>query len=84
MPQSSDVSTLAGVARALQARGVRAPAGRTSWQPVQVSRLLAAIGQAPPGEDPTYKFLDFGMALPYVRWNEHGSYRAQEVTDCQR
>lgn len=40
--QSSGVGTLAGVARALQARGVRTPGGRTSWQPVQVSRMLAA------------------------------------------
>lgn len=40
--QASGVDTLAGLARALEARGVRTPAGRTSWQPVQVSRLLAA------------------------------------------
>lgn len=40
--QSSGVDTLTGVARALQARGVRTPGGRTSWQPVQVSRLLAS------------------------------------------
>jgi DNA invertase Pin-like site-specific DNA recombinase len=39
--QSSGVETLAGIARALQARGIKTPAGRTQWQPVQVSRLLA-------------------------------------------
>jgi len=41
--QAGGVSSLAGVARALQARGVRTPGGRSDWQPVQVSRLLAAI-----------------------------------------
>jgi DNA invertase Pin-like site-specific DNA recombinase len=41
--QGSGVETLAGIARALQARGVRTPAGRSEWQPVQVSRLLAAV-----------------------------------------
>jgi hypothetical protein len=32
---------LVGIARELQARGVRTPAGHDQWQPVQVSRLLA-------------------------------------------
>jgi DNA invertase Pin-like site-specific DNA recombinase len=40
--QGSGVETLAGIARALRARGVKTPAGRYEWQPVQVSRLLAA------------------------------------------
>jgi DNA invertase Pin-like site-specific DNA recombinase len=40
--QGSGVDSLAGIARALQARGVRTPAGRNQWQAVQVSRLLAA------------------------------------------
>jgi DNA invertase Pin-like site-specific DNA recombinase len=40
--QSSGIDTLTGLARALQARGIRTPGGRTTWQPVQVSRLLAA------------------------------------------
>ena len=40
--QSSGVGTLTGLARALQARGIKTPGGRTTWQPVQVSRLLAA------------------------------------------
>jgi hypothetical protein len=35
-------TTLAAIAAELQARGVRTPAGRSTWQPVQVSRLLAA------------------------------------------
>ena len=30
------------IARTLEARGVKTPAGRSQWQPVQVSRLLAA------------------------------------------
>ena len=40
--QASGVDTLTGIARTLQARGVRTPRGRIDWQPVQVSRLLAA------------------------------------------
>ncbi|GEP59651.1 recombinase family protein [Reyranella soli] len=40
--QGSGVGTLAGIARVLAARGVKTPAGRSEWQPVQVSRLLAA------------------------------------------
>jgi DNA invertase Pin-like site-specific DNA recombinase len=40
--QASGVSSLTGVARALQARGVRTPGGRFDWQPVQVARLLTA------------------------------------------
>ncbi len=40
--QASGVETLAGIARTLQARGVKTPGGRADWQPVQVSRLLAA------------------------------------------
>jgi len=40
--KASGIDTLAGIARTLQARGIRTPAGRTEWQPVQVSRLLAA------------------------------------------
>jgi hypothetical protein len=40
--QTSGTKTLAGIARTLQARGVRTPAGRYECQPIQVSRLLAA------------------------------------------
>jgi DNA invertase Pin-like site-specific DNA recombinase len=40
--QASGIRTLAGIARTLQARGIKTPAGRQEWQPVQVSRLLAA------------------------------------------
>ncbi len=40
--EASGIKTLAGIARTLQARGVKTPAGRHEWQPVQVSRLLAA------------------------------------------
>jgi len=40
--QKSGVTSLAGIARTLEARGVKTPAGRSQWQPVQVSRLLVA------------------------------------------
>jgi hypothetical protein len=40
--QASGIQTLTGIARTLQARGIKTPAGRHEWQPVQVSRLLAA------------------------------------------
>jgi DNA invertase Pin-like site-specific DNA recombinase len=39
--QRSGVTTYRAIAKALQARGVRTPAGRTAWQHTQVSRLLA-------------------------------------------
>ena len=38
--QASDVTTLKGIAAALQARGVRTPRGNANWSPMQVSRLL--------------------------------------------
>ena len=40
--QGSGVETLAGIARALRARGVKTPSGHSEWQAVQVSRLLGA------------------------------------------
>jgi DNA invertase Pin-like site-specific DNA recombinase len=40
--QGSGVQTLSGIAPALRARGIKTPAGRCEWQPVQVSRLLAS------------------------------------------
>lgn len=40
--QKSGITSLAGIARTLQARGVRTPRGHAEWQPVQVLRLLAA------------------------------------------
>lgn len=40
--QAAGIVTLAGIARALEARGVRTPAGRDHWQAVQVRRLMAA------------------------------------------
>jgi hypothetical protein len=43
--QQSGGSTLAGVAQALQARGIQTPAGRLIWHPVQVARLVAATRQ---------------------------------------
>jgi DNA invertase Pin-like site-specific DNA recombinase len=40
--QKSGITSLAGIARTLRARGVKTPAGRSQWQAVQVSRLLSA------------------------------------------
>lgn len=40
--KKSGVISLVGIARTLEARGTKTPAGRSQWQPVQVSRLLAA------------------------------------------
>jgi DNA invertase Pin-like site-specific DNA recombinase len=40
--QKSGITTLTGIARTLEARGVKTPGGRMNWQPVQVSRLLEA------------------------------------------
>jgi DNA invertase Pin-like site-specific DNA recombinase len=40
--QKSGITFLAGIARTLQARGVKTPGGHSQWQPVQVCRLLAA------------------------------------------
>jgi hypothetical protein len=40
--QASGIKSLAGIARTLQTRGVKTPAGRSEWQPVQVARLLMA------------------------------------------
>jgi DNA invertase Pin-like site-specific DNA recombinase len=39
--RASGVSALAAIGKALEARGVRTPAGNDTRQPVQVSRLLA-------------------------------------------
>jgi hypothetical protein len=41
--QRSGVSTLAGIAAALDSRGVRTPAGKTTWHRVQVARLLIVL-----------------------------------------
>jgi DNA invertase Pin-like site-specific DNA recombinase len=40
--QRGGKTTLAAIAQELEARGVRTPAGRSTWSPMQVSRLLAA------------------------------------------
>jgi DNA invertase Pin-like site-specific DNA recombinase len=40
--QRGGKTTLAAIAHELEARGVRTPAGRSTWSPMQVSRLLAA------------------------------------------
>jgi DNA invertase Pin-like site-specific DNA recombinase len=39
--QAAGIHSLAGIARALEARGIKTPAGRTTWQAVQVSRLIS-------------------------------------------
>jgi hypothetical protein len=44
--QRAGVSTLAGIARELEARGVRTPGGNANWHRVQVARMLAAIRAA--------------------------------------
>jgi len=38
--QRAGVATLTGIAKALEARGIRTPSGRSTWQAVQVSRLM--------------------------------------------
>jgi DNA invertase Pin-like site-specific DNA recombinase len=38
----SGTTTLAGIAKALEDRGIKTPAGRSTWAPMQVSRLIAA------------------------------------------
>jgi DNA invertase Pin-like site-specific DNA recombinase len=40
--KASGVASLTGIAKALQARGIKTPGGSTDWRPVQVARLLAA------------------------------------------
>jgi DNA invertase Pin-like site-specific DNA recombinase len=40
--QRTGAGTLKAIAQELEARGVRTPAGRSTWAPAQVSRLLAA------------------------------------------
>lgn len=39
--ERSGVTTLTGVAKALEARGIQTPNGNTNWQPGQVSRIKA-------------------------------------------
>jgi DNA invertase Pin-like site-specific DNA recombinase len=38
--KASGVTTLKGIAAALQARGIRTPRGNVAWAPAQVARLL--------------------------------------------
>jgi DNA invertase Pin-like site-specific DNA recombinase len=40
--QAAGVSSLSGIAKALQARGIKTPRGKTEWHARQVSRLLVA------------------------------------------
>lgn len=39
--ERAGVTTLAGIAAALQARGIKTPRGNDNWQPVQVARIKA-------------------------------------------
>jgi DNA invertase Pin-like site-specific DNA recombinase len=39
--ERSGIATLAGVAKALEARGVKTPSGNMNWQPTQVARIKA-------------------------------------------
>jgi|HubBroStandDraft_6_1064221.scaffolds.fasta_scaffold1340951_2 hypothetical protein len=41
--QRSGAETLRSIAHALESRGIPTPAGRSTWRPVQVARLLKAI-----------------------------------------
>jgi hypothetical protein len=41
--QRGGVVTLGGIARALEARGIRTPGGRVRWRAVQVARLVDVI-----------------------------------------
>jgi hypothetical protein len=38
--QRTSAGTLKAIAQELEARGVRTPAGRSTWAPAQVSRLM--------------------------------------------
>jgi hypothetical protein len=42
--QAAGVTSLAGIAAALNERGIPTASGRGTWQAVQVSRVLARIG----------------------------------------
>ncbi len=42
--ESAGVASLGGIARALEARGIKTPCGTDSWQAVQVSRIKATAG----------------------------------------
>lgn len=44
--QGAGISTLAGIAKTLEARGVRTPRGGTTWQRTQVARLIASPAAA--------------------------------------
>jgi DNA invertase Pin-like site-specific DNA recombinase len=39
--EKAGVSTLSGIAKALEARGVKTPRGRTNWYPATVSQVKA-------------------------------------------
>lgn len=39
--RASGISTLTGIAKALQARGIKTPRGNATWQAAQVARLVA-------------------------------------------
>ena len=41
--QRAGVATFGGIARALEGRGIRTPAGRPTWRRVQVARLVQVI-----------------------------------------
>ncbi len=42
--ENNGVASLAGIARALEARGIKTPRGLNSWQAGQVSRIKATAG----------------------------------------
>jgi hypothetical protein len=49
--KASGATSLSAIAKALQDRGIRTPAGNTTWHRAQVSRLLA--GDEPASTEPT-------------------------------
>jgi len=44
--QSSGVTSLAGTARVLEARGIRTPRGKLTWQATQVRNIIEMVGDA--------------------------------------
>jgi DNA invertase Pin-like site-specific DNA recombinase len=47
--QKHGIMSLAGIARALESRGVRTPRGKTTWQAVQVKLVLKMVAASPDG-----------------------------------
>jgi DNA invertase Pin-like site-specific DNA recombinase len=48
--RASGVETLTGIAKALQASGIKTPRGNANWQAGQVARMLRGVGQGRPAQ----------------------------------